>query len=36
MFQEYYVKVYETDLYFYKHYKQKIKADENECNYMLC
>ena len=33
--EEYSVKIYETDPYFYEHYKEKIQVDENECKYIL-
>ena len=33
--EEYSVKIYETDPYFYKHYKEKIKVDNNEREYIL-
>ena len=35
VFEEYSVKIYETDPYFYKHYKEKIKVDNNEREYIL-
>ena len=34
--EKYSVKIYEIDPYFYKHYTQKIQADENGCKYILC
>ena len=33
--EEYSVKIYEIDPYFYNHYKEKIKADKNEREYIL-
>ena len=33
--EEYSVKVYEIDWFFYKHHKQKIKADKNGCECIL-
>ena len=33
--EEYSVKIYEIDPYFYDHYKEKIKADKNEREYIL-
>ena len=33
--EEYSVKIYEIDPYFYEHYKQKIQTDKNECEYIL-
>ena len=33
--EEYSVKIYETDPYFYERYKEKIQVDENECKYIL-
>ena len=33
--EEYSVKIYEMNPYFYDHYKEKIKADKNECEYIL-
>ena len=33
--EEYSVKIYEIDSYFYKHYEKKIQADENGCKYIL-
>ena len=33
-FEEYSVKIYEIDRYFYEHYK-KIQIDKNECKYTL-
>ena len=35
VFEEYSVKICETDPYFYKHYKEKIKVDNNEREYIL-
>ena len=35
MFEEYSVKIYEIDPYFYKHYKEKIQTDKNDCKYIL-
>ena len=32
---EYTVKIYETDPYFYKHYRKKVQVDENWCKYIL-
>ena len=34
-FEEYSVKIYEIDPYFYKHYKEKIQTDKNDCKYIL-
>ena len=31
--EEYSVKVYEIDPYFYEDHKEKIKVDKNECEY---
>ena len=33
--EEFCVKIYEIYLYFYKHYKELIKVDENRRNYVL-
>ena len=33
--EEYSVKIYKIDPYFYKHYKKKIQVDKNECEYIL-
>ena len=33
--EEYSVKIYEIDPYFYDHYKEKIKADKNDREYIL-
>ena len=33
--EEYSVKVYEIDPYFYEHHKDKIKVDKNECEYWI-
>ena len=33
--EEYCVKIYEIDPYFYKHYKKKIQVDKNGCEYIL-
>ena len=33
--EEYSVKIYEIDLYFYEHYRKKIQVDENGCKYIL-
>ena len=33
--EEYSVKIYETDPYFYEHYRKKREADENGCKYVL-
>ena len=35
IFEEYSVKIYEIDPYFYDHYKEKIKVDTNEHEYIL-
>ena len=35
IFEEYSVKIYEIDAYFYEHYKEKINVDKNECEYIL-
>ena len=33
--EEYSVRIYEIDPYFYKHHKEKIKVDKNGCEYIL-
>ena len=33
--EEYSVKIYEIDPYFYKHHEKKIQVDKNECKYVL-
>ena len=33
--EEYSVKIYETDSYFYEHYEIKIQVDKNGCKYIL-
>ena len=33
--EEYSVKIYETDPYFYKHYEKKKQVDKNGCEYIL-
>ena len=33
--EEYSVKIYEIDPYFYEHYRKKIEVDENGCKYIL-
>ena len=33
--EEYCVKIYEIDLYFYEHYRKKIQIDENGCKCIL-
>ena len=33
--EEYSVKIYEIDPYFYEHYKEKIQTDKNDCKYIL-
>ena len=33
--EEYSVKIYEIDPYFYEHYRKKIQVDENGCEYIL-
>ena len=33
--EEYSVKIYEIDPYFYEHYRKKIQVDENGCKYIL-
>ena len=35
LFEEYSVKIYEIDPYFYGHYEKKIQADKNECKYIF-
>ena len=35
IFEEYFVKIYKIDPYFYEYHKEKIKADKNECKYIL-
>ena len=35
MLEEYSVKAYEIDFYFYQHYKEKIQVDKNEHEYIL-
>ena len=35
VFEEYSVRIYEIDPYFYEHYKEKIKVDKNEREYIL-
>ena len=34
-FEEYSVKIYEIDPYFYEHHKEKIKVDKTACEYIL-
>ena len=34
-FEEYSVKIYKIDPYFYEYHKEKIKVDENGCEYIL-
>ena len=34
-FEEYSVKIYEIDPYFYEHYEKKIQADKIGCKYIL-
>ena len=34
--EEYSVKVYEIDPYFYEHHKEKINVDKNRCEYIWC
>ena len=34
IFEEYFVKIYEIDLYFYEHHKEKIKVNKNGCEYI--
>ena len=33
--QEYFVRIYKIDPYFYKHYEKKIQVDKNGCKYIL-
>ena len=33
--EEYSVKIYKIDPYFYEHYERKIQADKNGCKYIL-
>ena len=33
--EEYFVKIYEIDPFFYEHHKEKIKVDKNGCEYIL-
>ena len=33
--EEYSIKIYEIDPYFYEHYKEKIQTDKNDCKYIL-
>ena len=33
--EEYSVKIYEIDPYFYEHYKEEIQTDKNDCKYIL-
>ena len=33
--EEYFVKIYEIDPFFYEHHKEKIKVDKNGCEYTL-
>ena len=33
--EEYSVKIYEIDPFFYEHHKEKIKVDRNGCEYIL-
>ena len=33
--EEYYVRIYKIDPYFYKHCEKKIQVDENGCKYIL-
>ena len=35
IFQEYYVEIYEIDLYFYEHHKEEIKVYKNKRKYIL-
>ena len=35
LLEEYFVKIYENDPYFYEHYEKKIQADKNWCKYIL-
>ena len=33
--EEYSVKIYDIDPYFYEHYKEKIQVDKNRCEYIF-
>ena len=33
--EEYFVKIYEINPYFYEHQKEKIQTNKNECEYIL-
>ena len=33
--EEYSVRIYEIDPYFYEHYEEKIQVDKNGCKYIL-
>ena len=33
--EEYCIKIYEIDSYFYEHFEEKIRVDKNGCNYIL-
>ena len=33
--EEYSVKIYEIDPYFYEHYKEQIQTDKNDCKHIL-
>ena len=35
IFEEYSVKIYEIDPYFYENYKEKIQVDKNGCEYIF-
>ena len=35
LIEEYSVRIYKIDLYFYEHYEKKIKVDKNGCKYIL-
>ena len=35
LLEEYFVKIYENDPYFYEHYEKKIQIDKNGCKYIL-
>ena len=35
IFEEYSVKIYKIDPYFYEYHKEKIKVDKNGCEYIL-
>ena len=35
LLEEYSVKIYKIDPYFYKHYEKKIQVDKNGCKYIL-